>query len=128
MALVKLEKEFNEKSWYVFENIRFRIKKIESGFIVWILVKNYNICKRLLFYDFIDRLTFDKVTAIIDDNSWNGRLGYKIINEKGYETVIINYILEFLIEFRDIIENTCTFDEYVSDEEWYDLKNNPNCI
>ena len=114
---MKLEKKTNETSWFIHEEIKFKLKKVKSDLIIHVLIKNCNICLRLAMYDFILRCEKEKIIVNID-YSWNNHYGFIIKN--GNERLIMGFISEIIIEWNVIDKINDINDEYISDEEWYE--------
>ncbi|WP_432665097.1 hypothetical protein R9X47_02380 [Wukongibacter baidiensis] len=109
------EKRENDMSWFVHNNLKFRVKrKNEESSIIWISDNFKNISFSLVISDFLSRCEEELNINVEIDMSWNRHRGFIIKNNEVNLVLgeIINFVTEWAIEPN---ENADKF----SKEEWY---------
>lgn len=109
---MQVEKKNGDVTWYVHNNLKFRVKDERIQKKLWIANNYVNVCFVLIMNDFIDRCKENNININID-TSWNKHKGF--ITESDISELIgeIIYTIEELN--IDDINGTDKF----SEKEWY---------
>lgn len=115
-----LEKEITNLQWYKKNDLRIRVKTENNNSIVWVMLKEYNICSNLVMYDFVDRVKDELLFDITINKIWHGQVSFLINSDFSEE--FICYISEFIEEWDiKVTEKTVSKSNIISNELWYSL-------
>ena len=113
-----LEKKLKQNEWYKNNNIRIRLIDDGDKSIVAVNLDGYNICSKLIMFDFIMRIKDELLLNVGIEKIWNDQRVFTIDSNNAME--LINYIPVFVAEWGiEINENTISDEDTVSDEIWY---------
>jgi hypothetical protein len=113
-----LERKKGNTKWFRKDNLR--IKQINEGeeTKVSVILDGYNICFKLMMFDFISHIKEDLLLEVKIIKIWNNQRVF-LINTK-YALDLIKYIVSFIDEWNiKISENTVSASDIISNELWY---------
>ncbi len=115
---MKLEKEKNNLSWYKSDDLKIRVEMCEDRSILWVTIRNYNICLKLCMYDIVDRMNDDILLNVKISKKWNNHRAFEVNSNSVIHA--IDYIEKFIKEWEiKVTKDTVPETEFMSDELWY---------
>lgn len=113
-----VEKEQNNTKWLKEDNLKIRVKKEGEKSTVAVILDGYNICFKLIMFEFIDYTKEELSLDVSVTRHWNNQRVF-IIDSKESLT-LASYISQFIKEWDiKISENTVSDADIISDELWY---------
>lgn len=115
---MNLEREEEGTKWFRKDGLR--IKQISEGTqtIVSVILDGYNICFKLMLFDFLDHIKEDLFIDVKIIKIWKNQRAF-VIDSK-YVSDLIEYIELFINEWNiKITESTVSASDVISDELWY---------
>lgn len=118
VIILVLENESNNIKWFKENDLRIKIKNIGEESIITVLLGKYNICFKLIMFEFINSLKEDKIIDIsIVKNSYNQRVF--VVDSKN-DIQVAKYIIGFAREWDiKISKDTVSESDVIYDEIWY---------
>ena len=114
-----LEKEKENIKW--FRNSNLKIKQINEGqdTQVAVLLDGYNICFKLMMFEFLNHVKEDLALDIKIARMWSNQRVFMVDTKNASD--LVNYIVFFIDEWNiRISENTVSASDVISDELWYE--------
>ena len=123
-----LEKKTENNKWYKSNNIRIRLIDGGDKSIVAVNFYGYNICLKLLMFDFVTRIKDELLLNVGVETIWNDQRVLTIDSNNVME--LIDYIPVFVAKWDiEINESTISDGDAIPDEIWYgDPSNHRRCI
>ncbi len=113
-----LEREKEETKWFRKDGLRIKQTSEGKQKLVLVTLDGYNICFKLLLFDFLDHIKEDLALDIKIEKIWNQQRVF-VVDSK-YVSDLINYIELFINEWNiKISESTISVSDIISDELWY---------
>lgn len=113
-----LEKEEGIIQWYKKNNLKIRVQNNGTHCTVAVTLDGYNICFKLLMFEFVDRVRDNLASDIRIERIWDSQRSF-IVDSK-YVRELINYIPKFINEWNlKISKDTVSEADIISDELWY---------
>ena len=117
---MNLEKRIGNIKWYRENELRIKTKNIGKESEVWVTLDGYDICLKLIMFDFAERVKDDLMLDISTKKVSDKQRVFMIDSDHVLE--LVNYILEFISEWNiKISANTVSDSDVISDEFWYKL-------
>lgn len=114
-----LEKEKENIKWFRKDGLK--IKQISEGqdTQVAVLLDGYNICFKLIMFEFLNHIKEDLALDIKINKMWNNQRVFMV--DTKYASDLVNYIVFFIDEWNiRISENTVSMSDIILDELWYE--------
>ena len=113
-----LEKKTEGNEWYKSNNTRMRLIYDGDKAIVAVNFDGYNICFKLMMFDFIKRIKDELLLDVGVEKIWNDQRAFIIDSKNSME--LINFIPVFVAKWDiKINENTFSDEDAISDKIWY---------
>lgn len=113
-----VEKEQNNTKWLKEDSLKIRVKKEGEKSTVAVILDGYNICFKLIMFEFIDYTKEELSLDVSVTRHWNNQRVF-IIDSKDSLT-LASYISQFIKEWDiKVSENTVSDADIISDELWY---------
>lgn len=117
--IMRIEKSNQNTKWFKKDGLRIKIKNKGDISEIWITLDKYNICFKLLMFDFIQQLKEEMMLDITADRVLGNQRIF-VINSN-YDMEIVNYIEIFINEWNiRISKNTDSDADIIPDEIWYE--------
>ena len=115
---MRIEKSNQDTKWFKKEGLKIKIKNKGDKSEIWVTLDKYNICLKLLMFDFIKQLKEEMMLDItVDKMLGNQRI---FVINSNYDMEIMNYIERFIDEWNiGISKNTVSDSDIIPDEIWY---------
>lgn len=112
---MKEEKIQGNIKWITYNNLRFRIEKVnDDSSVIWVSDNFVNLCFTLVMNDFLSKCEEGVNINIEIDFTWNNHRGLIIKNHD--INLILGEIINFISEWE--LEGNSNADNF-STEEWY---------
>jgi len=113
-----LEREKEQTKWFKKDDLRIKQTREGKQTLVSVILDKYNICFKLILFDFLDYIKEDLALDVKIEKIWNKQRVF-VVDTK-YVSDLINYI-ELFIDERNIkiSESTVSASDIISDELWY---------
>jgi|GEM_PF-1231316 hypothetical protein len=114
-----LEKENGNTKW--FKNDELKIKLVNRGTEsdVFVTLKRYNLCFKLMMFDFVNHVKDDLLLDVSVRKTFNGQRAFVIPSD--YALELVNYIPAFVNEWNiKISPTTVSQADAITEEVWYD--------
>lgn len=112
---MKEEKIQGNIKWIAYNNLRFRIEKVnDDSSVIWVSDNFVNLCFTLVMNDFLSKCEDELNINIEIDLTWNNHRGLIIKNHD--INLILGEIINFISEWE--LEGNPNADNF-STEEWY---------
>lgn len=113
-----VEKEQNNTKWLKEGSLKIKVKEEGEKSTVAVILDGYNICFKLIMFEFIDYTKDELSLDVSVTRHWNNQRVF-IIDSKNSLT-LVSYISKFIKEWDiKISENTVSDADIISDELWY---------
>lgn len=113
-----LEREKEETKWFRKDGLRIKQTSEGKQTLVSVILDGYNICFKLMLFDFLDHIKEDLALDVKIEKIWNEQRVF-VVDSK-YVSDLINYIELFIDEWNiKISESTVSASDVISDELWY---------
>jgi hypothetical protein len=114
-----LEKENGNVKWFKLDSIRIRLCNDEQAFVA-VTFDSYNLCFKLMMFDFLERIKEDIQLEVKITKKWNNQRVFVVNPDNALE--FISYLSLFISEWKiKPTEETVSDKDIISDEIWYDL-------
>lgn len=116
---MRLEKENGNTKW--FKNDELKIKLVNRGTEsdVFVTLKRYNLCFKLMMFDFVNHVKDDLLLDVSVRKTFNGQRAFVIPSD--YALELVNYIPAFVNEWNiKISPTTVSQADAITEEVWYD--------
>ncbi len=115
---MELEREKEETKWFRKDGLRIKQASEGEQTLVSVILDGYNICFKLMLFDFLDHIKEDLALDVKIKKIWNEQRVF-VVDSK-YASDLINYIELFIGEWNiKISESTVSASDVISDELWY---------
>lgn len=116
---MNLEKDDGKIRWYKEKELRIKLKNLGTESEVWVTLNGYNICLKLMMFDFVERIKDDLMPDISIKRVLHKQRVFMIDSDHALE--LANHILEFVNEWNiKISANTVSNSDIIPDELWYE--------
>lgn len=116
---MNLEKVNGNIKWFRKGKLKIKLKDVGKKSEVWVILDGYNICFKLIMFDFVERIKEDLMLNVSIERVWNNQRAFIINSDHALE--LINYILEFIYEWNiKVSENTISDFDFIPDDLWYE--------
>lgn len=116
---MNIEKSNKNTKWFKNNGLKIKLKNKGDESEVWVTLDKYNICFKLLMFDFMDQLK-EELMLDIAVNKVLGNQRIFIVNSK-HDVELVNYIERFINEWNiKISKNTVSNSDIIPDEIWYE--------
>lgn len=116
---MNLEKYNGNIRWYKEKELRIKLKNLGTESEVWVTLDRYNICLKLMMFDFVEQIKDDLMLDISIKKVLNKQRVFMIDSAHALE--LANYILEFVNEWKITTStNTVSDSDIIPDEIWYE--------
>lgn len=116
---MNLEKVNGNIKWFRKGKLKIKLKDIGEKSEVWVILDGYNICFKLIMFDFVERIKEDLMLNVSIKRVWNNQRVFIINSDHALE--LVNYILEFINEWNiKVSENTISDSDFIPDDLWYE--------
>lgn len=113
-----LEKKHNNIQWFKKDKLRIRVQNEGKQSIISVLLDGYNICFKLMMFDFVDRVKKDLLIDVRIEKLWDRQRVFT--TDSKYEMDLINYLETFINEWNIKINTATVSDsDIISEELWY---------
>ncbi|MDF2871217.1 MAG: hypothetical protein K0R05_2792 [Anaerocolumna sp.] len=113
-----LEREKEETKWFRIDGLRIKQTCKGRETQVSVILDGYNICFKLMLFDFLNHIKEDLALDVKIAKIWNNQRVFMI--DTKYASDLINYIVSFMEEWNiKISESTVSASDVISDELWY---------
>lgn len=113
-----VEKEQNNTKWLKEDSLKIKVKEEGEKSTVAVILDGYNICFKLIMFEFIDYTKDELSLDVSVTRHWNNQRVF-IIDSKDSLT-LVSYISKFIKEWDiKISKNTVSDADIISDELWY---------
>lgn len=116
--MIDLEKIDGNIKWFRYDGLRIKWKDMGEKSEIWATFDGYNICLKLMMFDFVERIKEELLLNISTKRVLNNQTVFIIDSENALE--LISYILEFVDKWniRNCI-NTALVSDFIPDNLWY---------
>jgi hypothetical protein len=116
---MNLEKINGNIKWYRENKLKIKLKDMGEESEIWVMLDGYNICFKLIMFDFVERIKEDLMLNVSIKKVWNNQRVF-VINS-GHALELVNYILEFINEWDiKVSTNTISDSDFIPDNLWYE--------
>lgn len=116
---MNLEKYNGNIRWYKEKELRIKLKNLGTESEVWVTLDRYNICLKLMMFDFVEQIKDDLMLDISIKKVLNKQRVFMI--DPAHALELANYILEFVNEWKITTStNTVSDSDIIPDEIWYE--------
>ena len=116
---MELEKENGKVKWFIKDKLKVKVINNGEKSEVLVMLSNYNICFKLIMFDFIEQIKNDLMIDILTKKISNGQRTFVVDTENSAE--LVNYIPFFVDEWGiKISPNTVSGSDIISMEKWYE--------
>lgn len=116
---MNIEKSSRNTKWFRKGGLKIKLKNKGSESEIWVTLDQYNICSKLLMFDFMEQLK-EELMLDITVNKVMGNQRIFVINSN-YDMEIVNYIEGFIDEWNiRISKNSISDADIIPDKIWYD--------
>lgn len=116
---MRIEKSNQNTKWLKKDGLKIKIKNRGETSEIWVTSDKYNICLKLLMFDFVKQLKEEMMLDITVDRVLGNQRIFVINSNYGMETV--NYIERFIVEWNiRISQNTVSDSDMIPSEIWYE--------
>jgi len=113
-----LEKTNGNTKWFKKNNLRIMLKSEGKESIIAVILDGYNICLKLMMFDFAERVKEELLLDIQIKKLWNNQRVFTINSNEALS--LVNYIPKFISEWNlKISKNTVSDVDAISDDIWY---------
>lgn len=118
---MKLVKRHGDIQWFEEDNLKIRLEDMKDQSLVSITLNDYNICRKLMLFDFIDAIKDDLLLDIQTKIIWNTQQAF--VTDKNDALELIYYIPKFIDEWNIKTDKggTVSDSDYISPELWYGI-------
>lgn len=112
------EKEENNVKWYRQNQLKVKAQSLDNNTMLWVTLKNYNICLKLGMYDILDKIRDEILIEVKICRDLNNQRTFLVDSNNVEE--LITYIENFVNEWNiQITKDTVSESDYIDDEIWY---------
>ena len=116
---MRIEKSNQNTKWLKKDGLKKKIKNRGETSEIWVTSDKYNICLKLLMFDFVKQLKEEMMLDITVDRVLGNQRIF-VINSN-YDMEIVNYIEGFIDEWNiRISKNSISDADIIPDKIWYD--------
>lgn len=116
-----IEKELNNVKWLRDDKLRIKIVNIDKASIITVLLDNYNICFKMMMFEFMNTLFYETGIRITTERNEFNQVVFKVDNSS--QMVLCKYIVSFIREWNiKVSESTVANSDIITDEIWYSQK------
>ena len=117
---MNLEREDKTIKWYKEDGIKIRLKDDGEKAIVSTTLDGFNICLKLIMFDFLDRAKEDLLIDVVIGICWNNQKAFVVNSEDSM--ALVNYIPAFIKEWNiKISKDTVSNSDIIAEDVWYGL-------
>lgn len=115
-----LEKEENNFKWYRQNQLKIKIQDLDNESMLWVTIKNYNICLQLGMYDVLDKIKEDMLIEVKISRDRNNQRAF-VVDSNNLDELII-YIESFIKKWNiEINKDAVSKSDFIADETWYKI-------
>lgn len=116
---MNLEKDDGSIKWFRKNELRIKLKNLGEESEVWVTLDGYNICLKLIMFDFVERIKDDLMLDISIKKILNKQRVFMI--DSNHVLELVNYISKFIDEWNiKISANTVSNSDVIPNELWYE--------
>lgn len=116
---MNLEKYNGNIRWYKEKELRIKLKNLGTESEVWVTLDRYNICLKLMMFDFVEQIKDDLMLDISIKKVLNKQRVFMI--DPAHALELASYILEFVNEWKITTSaKTVSDSDIIPDEIWYE--------
>lgn len=113
-----IEKEIDNVKWLRADNLRIKIVNIDRISIITVLLDNYNICFKMMMFEFMNALLDETGIRISTERNEFNQVVFKVDNSS--QMAFAKYIVSFVREWNiKVSESTVADSDIINDEVWY---------
>lgn len=113
-----IEKELDNVKWFKDDELRIKIVNIDNISIITVLLDNYNICFKMMMFEFINSILNEKGINIAAERNSYKQVVFKV--DISNYMVAVEYIVSFVREWNiRVSESTVDNSDIITDENWY---------
>lgn len=113
-----IEKELDNVKWFRADNVRIKVVSIDKISTVTVLIDNYNICFKMMMFEFLNALLDETGIRISTERNEFNQVVFKVDNSS--QMALAKYIVNFIREWNIKVSDSTVADaDMISDEVWY---------
>lgn len=117
--MMNLEKKHGNIKWFKKNKLRIKLKEQGEKTEVWVVLEGYNICFKLMMFNFIEQLKDELMLDVSIKKVLNNQRIFIVESVNALE--LVNYICSFIDEWNiKITKNTVSDSDIISDRSWYE--------
>lgn len=111
-------KKVKNVMWFQKNNLKIKLQNGKEKSEVWVTLNGYNICLKLMMFDFIEQLKHELMLDVFVKKGFHGQRSFIIDAENALE--LVEYIPIFIDRWNiNITSNTFSDSDIISNKIWY---------
>lgn len=115
---MQTEKEIDNIKWFREKDLRIKVAKIDDFSMITVMLENYNICFKMMMFEFINTLSNETKITLKTDRSELNQIVFKA--DQFNQKTLMRFISDFIIKWNiQITKETVSQSDFITDEVWY---------